>query len=79
MYRDKYLYNRANNLINLNGGINMESIKKVIVVCIIIYLISEIISAISLFILSKRDDKMGELSRQFIKNVKLKMNQLYKR
>ena len=57
----------------------MESIKKVIVVCIIIYMISEIISGISLFILSKRDDKMGEKTREFIKNVKLKMNQLYKR
>lgn len=57
----------------------MESIKKVIVVCIIIYLISEIISAISLFILSKRDDKMGEKTREFIKAVKLNMNQLYKR
>ena len=57
----------------------MESIKKVIVVCIIIYLISEIISSISLFILSKRNDKMGELSRKFIENIKLKMNQLYKR
>jgi ABC-type transport system involved in multi-copper enzyme maturation permease subunit len=56
----------------------MESIKKVIVVCIIIYLISEIISAISLFILSKRDDKMGELSRKFIESVKTKMCQLYK-
>lgn len=57
----------------------MESLKKVIVVCIIIYLVSEIISCISLFVLSKRNDKMGELSRQFIKNVKLNMNQLYKR
>lgn len=57
----------------------MESVKKVIVICIIIYLISEIISGISLFILSKRNDKMGELSRKFIENVKLKMNQLYKR
>ena len=57
----------------------MESLKKVIVICIIIYLISEIISAISLFILSKRNDKMGELSRKFIENIKLNMNQLYKR
>lgn len=56
----------------------MESLKKVIVICIIIYLISEIISAISLFVLSKRKDKMGELVRQFIKNLKLEMNQLYK-
>ena len=57
----------------------MESLKKVIVSCIIIYMISEIMSYISLFILSKRNDKMGELSRKFIENVKLKMNQLYKR
>ena len=56
----------------------MESIKKVIVVCIIIYMISEIMSYISLFILSKRDDKMGELSRQFIESTKTKIHQLYK-
>ena len=57
----------------------MESLKKIIVICIIIYMISEIMSYISLFILSKRNDKIGELTRKFIENVKLKMNQLYKR